>query len=472
MTNIIHDDFLLETRTARRLYHDYAAGLPIVDYHCHLDACQLAEDHRFESLAELWVTADPYKHRAMRIAGVPERCITGGAAPREKFDAWAATVPRTLGNPLFHWTALELKRYFDVGEMLSPDSADRVWEQCNSRLATPGYSARGLVERAGVECLSTSDRLLDDLGAHARLAASGFKTRVLPSLRGDDIPGVEAPDWPAWLGQLGHAAGAKVDGLEAFQHAVGLRLDEFSAQGCRLADHALDDFRYAPASDAEAARLFARRAAGESLADEERVGLKSAILRWLGREYGRRSWVLQLHVGAQRRTSTRLRKLAGPTGGYATIGRTCDIGSLCGLLDDLEVGGYLPRTIIYPLNPADNAAVATLTGSFAEDGVRGKIQFGPAWWYNDHRSGMRRHLDDQASFGLLWAFVGMTTDSRSLLSMARHEYFRRVLCDFLGARVEAGEFPADEALLGEMVRAIAYENACRWILGQEPTAHE
>jgi glucuronate isomerase len=322
----------------------------------------------------------------MRIAGVPERFITGDASDREKFDAWAATVPRIVGNPLHHWTALELKRYFDIDEALSPETAARIWDVCNDR----HYSARELI--SNVECLCTSDRLTDDLSAHARLA--NFKTRVLPSVRDAETVDVE-------------------------------RLDEFQRLGCRLADHAVDNFQ---------------------------TVLPQA------REYARRGWVMQLHFGVERDTSTRLRNLVGPAGGYATIGNACDIPSLCRFLDGLDKEDCLPKVILYPMNPSDYAAIATLTGSFP-----GKVQFGPAWWYNDHALGIRHHLDTLASYGLLSKFVGMTTDSRSLLSMVRHEYFRRVLCDWLGDKVEAGELPAD---LGCLVRAVSYENARSWILGK------
>jgi glucuronate isomerase len=373
----------------------------VIDYHNHLSARDLAEDRTFENLTQLWIGSDPYKHRAMRLAGVPERFVTGSATAREKFDAWAATVPQTLGNPLFHWTALELKRYFGITELLSPSSAHRIWEVCNSQLRSPGFTARQLIVRANVECLCTSDSLADDLEPHARLAKSGYKTRVLPSLRD----------------------------AKTLDRA---RMDEFDRLGCRLADHAV-------------------------------VGFEAEGLRRFAREYRRRGWIMQLHIGAQRQTSTRLRKLAGPSGGYAAIGNTCDMAELCGFLDDLEKEDHLPHAVLYPLNPADYAAFATLTGSFVEDDVRGKIQLGPAWWYNDHILGIRAQLDTLASYGLLSGFIGMTTDSRSLLSMVRHEYFRRVLCDWLGGQMESGVLPADEQLIGQLVRAVAYENAKRWI---------
>lgn len=432
MRAFIQDDFLLRSEVARRLYHGVAEGLPIIDFHNHLDAGDLADDRAYENLARLWVLNDPYKHRAMRIAGVPERLITGDAIDREKYDAWAATVPETLGNPLFHWTALELKRYFGIEELLSPESAGRIWDKCNGMLRGAGYSARGLIGRANVACLCTSDRPGDDLAAHARLAGSPITRGPLPGAPAD-VRGAGNSDRSVGVTRV--LPSLRVDGVDGDDAcAVVGFLDHFERMGCRLADHAV-------------------------------VGFDAGALRVLGREYGRRGWILQLHIGAQRETSARLRRLAGPAGGYATIGDRCDIAGLCRFLDDLEGEGLLPRTILYPLNPADYAALATLTGSFAEDGVRGKIQLGPAWWYNDHALGIRQHLDALSQYGLLSAFIGMTTDSRSPLSMVRHEYFRRVLCDWLGERVERGEIPEDEGMLHGLVRAVGYGNAREWILG-------
>jgi glucuronate isomerase len=439
---------------------------PILDYHCHLSAEDLVANRSFKTLADLWIASDPYKHRAMRIAGVPEALITGReASSRERFDAWAATVPKTLGSPLHHWAALELDRVFGVREPLSPQTADAVWEAANERLRLPEFSARGLLTRFNVACVCTSDGALDGLAAHEAFAGSEFPVRILPSLRGDDPMAVEDDGYADWLERLGDATGVAVDSYEALLVALGCRLDAFDALGCRLADHALDAFAYAPADDAVAARLFARRLDGLALAKAEAVRLRSAILRFLGREYGRRGWAMQLHLGAQRRTSTRLRRLAGAAGGYAAMGPPCDVDSLSRFLDDLELGGCLPRTILYTLNPADTAVLATLTGSYAEDGVAGKIQLGPAWWYNDHALGIRQHLETLASYGLLSTFVGMTTDSRSLLSLVRHEYFRRVLCGTLGEWAERGIVPDDYEALEPLVRAVSHENAREMILG-------
>ena len=461
MTAFIHENFLLATKTGRALFHEVAAPAPIIDYHCHLDPSDLAADRSFENLTQLWVTGDPYKHRAMRIAGVPEALITGVASDREKFERWAATVPQTLGNPLHHWTALELTRTFGVTEPLNSATAAHIWDVCNARLRTPGFTARGLLAQRNVACVCTSDRLLDDLSAHAALAQSGFSPRVLPSLRADDITAVDAPDYVGWVRRLGVATATALDSYEAFRHAIGGRLDEFDRLGCRLSDHALDDFIYASVSETDTAALFARRLGGETLGAAEVVRLRSGLLRFLGLEYSRRRWIMQLHLGAQRDTSSRLRRLAGPAGGYAGIGRACDVPSLVAWLNDLESAGALPRTVLYPLNPADFTPLAVLAGSFVEDGVPGKLQLGPAWWFNDHAAGMRVQLEAISNYGLLAVSIGMTTDSRSLLSMVRHEYFRRVFCDWLGAQAEAGAMPADLAELGTLVCAVCGENARR-----------
>ncbi len=452
------DDRLLALPLARTLFHEVARDLPVVDYHNHLDARALAEDRRFADLTELWVVADPYKHRAMRIAGVPEAEISGPAPARVKFDRWAATVPLTLGNPLHAWTSLELSRYFDFSLPLSSATADALWLHAAARLASPALSARGLVEQTRATCLCTSDLLLDDLSAHADLARSGWKVKVRPSLRGDDLLAVEAPGFPDFLDALARHAGAPLRDYDAFRAAVLHRLDEFDALGCRLADHALNDFAYLETDQAATASLFKRRLEGP-LPAADQVRLRSGILHWLGVEYARRRWTLQLHLGAQRRTSSRLRRLAGPFGGYAGLGNPTDIPALCALLDDLELAGGLPRTILFSLNPTLLPALATLTGSYAADGVPGLVQAGPAWWFNDHDLGIRQHLDALSRHGLLSTFVGMTTDSRSLLSLARHEYFRRILCQWLAEQAAAGHFPADPAELSALVRAVCHDNA-------------
>jgi len=459
----IHDNFMLRSPAARRLYHDYAQPAPIIDYHCHLDPADLAANRRYANIAQLWVTNDPYKHRAMRMAGVAEQAITGNATEREKFDRWAATVPQTLGGPLHHWTTLELKRYFDVDQPLTPATAGRVWDTCNAQLAGAGHTMRGFLARANVACVCTSDRLTDDLSPHAAIAREGGALRVLPSLRADDLLAVDSPQFPTWLGTLGNATGVAIKDYDGYRVAVNRRLDEFDRAGCRLSDHGLDNFCHDPVSEADVARLFASVLRGEALTVGDGIRLRTGLLRFLGAEYARRGWIMQLHVGAERRTSTRLRKLAGAAGGYSGIGMGCNVPALIAWLDELESANALPRTILYPLNPADFVPLAVLGGSFVADGVPGKVQLGPAWWFNDHAAGMRTQFAAMANYGMLAVSIGMTTDARSPLSMVRQEYFRRIFCDWLGDQVESGAMPSDLAEVGQLVRNVCFENARRFL---------
>ena len=443
-TDFIHSDFLLESPLARTLYHEWVEGLPIADYHNHLVPSELASDRRFEDVGQLWVASDPYKHRAMRLHGECESVITGSATTREKFEAWARTLPATLGNPLFHWSAMEMKNVFGLDEMPDPECAGRVWDACNERLKEAEFSTMGILRGFGVKVLSTSDDLLDDVTVHSSVKGD---IKVTPSLRADSITGFNA----AWLEKLGSPAT-----LEEYLAAVDSRLDEFGANGCRVADHALDDgWRFVLTDAQTAAKLYEDK----EYAD---VRLKSYVLGHLASEYARRGWAMLLHIGAQRFTNSRLRSLVGPAGGYASIGNTCDIKSLCTFMDSQDVKGELPKTALFTLNPADNPALATLTGSYAQDGVVGKVQFGPAWWYNDHFLGMTDQLENLAAYSLMPQFIGMTTDSRNVLSFSRHDYFRRILCNWLADKALRGQFPADEAYLGRIAADISYNNAYNW----------
>ena len=443
-TDFIHSDFLLESPLARTLYHEWVEGLPIADYHNHLVPSELASDRRFEDIGQLWVASDPYKHRAMRLHGECESVITGSATTREKFEAWARTLPATLGNPLFHWSAMEMKNVFGLDEMPDPECAGRVWDACNERLKEAEFSTMGILRGFGVKVLSTSDDLLDDVTVHSSVKGD---IKVTPSLRADSITGFNA----AWLERLGSPAT-----LEEYLAAVDARLDEFGANGCRVADHALDDgWRFVLTDAQTAAKLYETK----EYAD---VRLKSYVLGHLASEYARRGWAMLLHIGAQRFTNSRLRSLVGPAGGYASIGNTCDIKSLCTFMDSQDVKGELPKTALFTLNPADNAALATLTGSYAQDGVVGKVQFGPAWWYNDHFLGMTDQLENLAAYSLMPQFIGMTTDSRNVLSFSRHDYFRRILCNWLADKALRGQFPSDEAYLGRIAADISYNNAYNW----------
>jgi glucuronate isomerase len=463
LNTFIPDDFLLENKMSRTLFHGTAKRLPVIDYHNHLDPVHLAENHRFEDLAQLWVIPDQYKHRAMRISGIPEAEITGNVPGKKKFHNWAATLPKTLGNPLFHWSAMELKAVFGVEELLNPENAERIYHHCNERLQSEDLRSISLLKLWNVEHLCTSDDLLDDLQPHMAASAQ-HGIRVQPSLRGDSIVEVDRPAYSDWLARLSRQTQVDIEDLETYEVAVRQKLAAFQAADCQFADHALDaGFQFQLPERSVAEQLFRQCLRGQPLDKSGLRQLKSFLLHFLGREYAARSWTLQLHIGAQRATSSRLRSLAGRAGGYAAIGQATDISSLVALLDSLEKKQALPRMILYNLNPVDNQALASLTGSFTEDGVAGKVQFGPAWWYNDHFAGIRAQLISLANYGLLHHAIGMTTDSRSILSFSRHEYYRRVLCNLVGEWVEKGHLPADEALLEQLIRAVCYGNIKNWI---------
>lgn len=463
MKTFLTDNFLLTNDTACELFHSCAKGIPIIDYHNHLDVAAIASDKKYQNIGELWVTTDPYKHRAMRINGISEQQVSGNASDKEKFDAWAQTFPNTVGNPLYHWTTLELKRLFGIDELLSSKNKEFIWQQCNRLLQGDGFSTVNILRKWNTEMLCTSDDLLDDVTVHRLATEKAESFVVLPSLRADSILALGTLGFKHWLHRL--SAIYPVESLADYLHAVRLRLDAFTAVGCRLSDHALDNgFRFSLPSHDEATKLFVDYLATDSLTAEELVKLKSYLLYILAKEYALRGWVMQLHIGAERFTSSRLRRLAGPAGGYATIGSACDIRSLCQFLDSVEAEGFLPKTILFTLNPADNAAFGTITGSFTADNVWGKIQYGPAWWYNDHKEGMERHLRTLSSYGLLNRFIGMTTDSRSILSFSRHEYFRRILCNYIGEMAEHGEAPADMEFLSELITNISYRNAKAWVI--------
>jgi glucuronate isomerase len=457
--NFIHKNFYLQSPLAEELYHTHAKDLPLVDFHNHLNPEDLATNKKFANLAEAWLIHDPYKHRAMRICGVPEIGITGNASEMEKFRNWAATVPKTLGNPLFLWNALELKRVFDVDEILSEKNAGRIWEQCNIQLEQEGFGAVDILKKLGVEILCTSDDLTDDLSLHQKATAEQ-QIKVYPSLRGDSAVNIEQPGFKNWLEKLEILSHKQIKTFEDFKSAITVQLDKLYEVGCRLADHSLDGgFKFKKSEEPDASEIFKNLINGNIPNKEELTGYKNYMLHFLGTEYSQRGMTLQLHIGAQRFTSSRLRKLAGPAGGYATIGSSCDIAGLCSFFDEMEKKDRLPKIILYTLNPSDNEAFATLTGSYSEGGVPGKIQFGPGWWYNDQYEGIRQHLTTLSSYGLLSQFIGMTTDSRSVFSFSRHEYFRRILCNLLAEWVDRGNLPKDTDLLSNLIKDICYNNS-------------
>jgi len=455
--HLISDNFLLENDLAIALF-ETAKTLPLVDYHNHVNPAHAASDRKFTNISELWINEDPYKHRAMRINGIAEQGITGAASDRQKFLNWAKTVPKTLGNPLFHWTALELMRVFEIEEMLTAESAERIWKKCKEKLDTGEFSEIKILQRWNIEILCTSDDWLDDLEIHRKaMAVSGI--RFFPSLRADKIM-TFSEGFLSYSKKLAELTRQPISNLNDLKTALTDRLAYFQEQSCKISDHALDGgFIFDLPSEEKAQSIFNDVLQGKTINRQETVQLQSYLLTFLGNEYGKLGWTMQLHIGAQRYTSSRLRRLAGGAGGYACIGQATDISSLCRFLDTLEQGDNLPGVILYTLNPADNAAFASLTGSFAEDGKPGKIQFGPAWWYNDHITGIIEQLTAISNYGLLSRFIGMTTDSRSILSFSRHEFFRRILCNLLAEWVAKGWLPYDEILLKQLVKDISYNNS-------------
>jgi glucuronate isomerase len=457
-------DFLLESRSARRLYHDYAESLPIIDYHNHLPPQEIAEDRRFENLTRIWLAGDHYKWRALRTNGVPERFITGDASDWEKFQHWAATVPATLRNPLYHWTHLELQEPFGVNLLLDASTARRVWDACNRQLARPAFSVRGLLRRARVEVVCTTDDPTDDLRWHRAAAADpGLGFQLLPAFRPDAALGLDQPEaWNAWLDRLSAAARVRVDDWAGLLAALRQRCDFFHACGGRLADHGLEQAYAGECPPEEADRLFRRARRGERLAGPEVLAFRSALLYELGLLYAERSWTQQFHLGALRNVNGRLLRSLGRDCGCDVIGDFEQARPLARLLDRWDRDGRLARTIVYNLNPRDNELFAALIGAFQDGSCPGKIQYGSGWWFLDQLDGMTRQLEALSNLGLLSRFVGMLTDSRSFLSFSRHAYFRRLLCNLLGRDMERGQLPRDFDLVGALVRDVCHDNAARY----------
>lgn len=459
MKPFMDEDFLLNSDTARELYHGVAEMLPIIDFHCHLSPREIAEDKRFENLSSAWLYGDHYKWRAMRLNGVEERLVTGKASDHEKYIAWARTMPALVGNPLFHWTHLELKRYFGIDEVLTEKTAEDIWRRANAALAGPGMSAQGLIERSNVKAVCTTDDPADTLEWHAAIKKQNLPFTVRPAWRPDRALDIEKPDFAAYVEKLGDAAGAKIYDIDSLFSALESRMAHFHTMGCRLSDHGFKNLPYDPCRGREASALFARRLAGESLTPAEVNRYKTALLLFLGERYAEYGWVMQLHMGVMRGNNARMLERLGPDTGFDAIADDALSVSLSRFLDTLDSRGSLPKTVLYSLNPKDYSVIAALTGCFHDEGVRGKVQFGPAWWFLDSRDGMERQMTDLANMGMLSAFVGMLTDSRSFLSYTRHEYFRRLLCNMLGRWVEDGECPNDPGILMPIVRGVCCENA-------------
>lgn len=458
-------DFLLESTAAERLYHDHASAMPICDYHSHLSPQEIADNQQFDNLTELWLNGDHYKWRAMRFAGIDEQRITGDPSARERFQAWAETVPDCLGNPLYHWTHLELRHPLGIkNTLLSPATAEEVWTLGRERLASPGLRAQGILDRFNVTTVCTTDDPCDTLGAHRRHAQSDSRLQLLPTFRPDTVLKIEQPGFADYLSSLEAASGITIQRYDDLLAALHQRLDYFAAAGCCLADHSLEKPTFAPPpATTELDQMIDRRRRGETLDGNEATGFTTALLLWLGRQYAKRGWVMQLHLGAHRNVSQRGLAKIGINSGFDAIGGVEYSESLAAILDALDRDNALPRTVIYNLNPRDNEMLASLTGCFQGDGIPGKVQFGAAWWFNDQRDGIERQLTTQMQFGLLRHFVGMLTDSRSLLSFSRHDYFRRIFCNMLGQQMTRGELPNDPDRIGNLVRAVCYDNVQRYL---------
>lgn len=455
------EDFLLRGETAKRLYHDFAENLPIIDYHCHINAREIAEDITFETITNVWLDNDHYKWTAMRWCGVEERYITGDASPYEKFKAYATILPQCIGNPLHHWSHLELKKYFGYTGHLTGETAPEVWELTNRELRK-NLSAREFMRRAKVELICTTDDPIDDLRWHRQLRDEGFEIKVLPAFRPDKALDIEKAEFPDYLSQLSKVAGIEINSLERLQGALSKRMDYFASFGCKLSDHALTRPVFSPCTPKQADEIFAKRLSGQPIGCAEEEMYKTYLLCWLGKEYAERDWVMQLHMGVLRDINNTLYNQIGVDAGGDAIGGFCGMDKLALLLGRLEAVNSLPKTILYSINPNDNAAIDTIAGCFQTSEAVGKIQHGSAWWFNDTKIGMEEHLKTLASLGALGSFIGMLTDSRSFLSYPRHDYFRRILCNYLGELVDNGEYPPDLKLLGGIVENICYYNAKRY----------
>jgi len=471
--SFVHEDFLLHSEPARELYHAYAENEAILDYHCHLLPKDIAENRQFKDLYEIWLEGDHYKWRAMRANGVSEKYCTGDAAAFEKFRAWAGTVPQTLRSPLYHWTHLELKRYFGIDETLDEGNARRIWDHANAELQTDELRPRGIFSKFRVRAICTTDDPVDDLQWHKQIASSGDLTRVYPAFRPDKALGIsESVAYNAWLDRLSETSNRHIAKLNDLLDALKIRHDDFHSVGCRLSDHGLGYCYSAFCTEHEAAAIFARAREGRAVSDVEQQRFAAFLMLYFGHLDASKGWTKQLHLGAMRNVSSRGMQRWGPDTGFDSIGDWPQAEALAHYLDRLEQEGALPKTILYNLNPADNYVFATMIGNFQDGSIAGKIQYGSGWWFLDQKEGMQWQINALSSVGLFSRFIGMLTDSRSFMSYTRHEYFRRVLCDVLGEDMERGDIPRDIRLVGSMVRNICFANARNYLALELAEAEE
>ncbi|MUG46011.1 glucuronate isomerase [Paenibacillus woosongensis] len=463
MTHFHTENLLLTSNSAKKLYFEYVAGMPIYDYHNHLNPADVAANKQFRNLTELWLDGDHYKWRAMRWLGIDESLITGEAGDQEKFMAWARAVPRLVGNPLYHWSHLELARYFGIEERLSEENAEEIWHRCNERLQEKSLRAAGILEQFDVRVACTTDDPADSLAAHGQIANNGEITaKVLPTFRPDRALNITAPGFQEYMTELGQAAGCAVESYEDLLEALKNRIDYFHAKGCRLSDHGFGAFPFERTTEREAGQIFAKALRGEMLTESEENRYRTFTLLRLGEMYYDRGWAMQLHIGAIRNNNERMLKTIGKDSGYDSILDYHLAASLNAFLNELETGNRLPKTIVYSLYPYHYEMLATTIGNFQSGESAGKLQLGSAWWFNDQKEGMLQQLKALSSIGVISTFVGMLTDSRSFMSLPRHEYFRRVLCRLFGEWIEEGELPADYDYIGSIVQDICYHNAVRY----------
>jgi glucuronate isomerase len=459
MKPFIHDDFLLSNRTAIKLYHQYSENQPIIDFHCHLSPAMIADDCQFSDLGQAWLEGDHYKWRAMRTNGIPEKYCTGDATPKEKFLKWAETVPSAAGNPLYHWTHLELARYFNIFELLTPSTASGIFEKASAMLQTKEFSIKSLINKMNVEVICTTDDPADSLEYHRQLKDS-FDVKVLPAFRPDNVVKTDDPEkFRAYISKLELAGGIPIRNFDSLIDTLELRHEFFHDNGARLSDHGLDRFYFSSFSPGEADKIFKKLLKGEFLSGDETEKFRTAVMLELCRMNHKRGWTQQFHVGAMRNNNSRMFRQMGPDTGWDSIGAPQDALKMSRFLDSLDDKDQLSKTIFYNLNPADNEMMITMAGNFNDGSSAVKVQYGAAWWFLDQKTGMEKHLRDLSSFGLLRRFVGMVTDSRSFLSYPRHEYFRRLICNFIGEEVEKGLIPDDDDLLRPLIEGVSYRNA-------------
>lgn len=467
------ENFLLKNEVAVHLYHQYAKHLPIIDYHCHLSPQEIYEDKKFKNITEAWLYGDHYKWRAMRANGIEEELITGEASDYEKFLAWAKTIPMTIGNPLYNWTHLELQRFFGIYDLLNENTAPMIWEKVNELLNKEEFSVRELIKKSGVEVICTTDDPIDSLEYHQKLKESNdFDVRVLPSFRPDKGLEINRDQFGQWVEKLSNVSKRAISNYDEFLQALSSRVEFFHELGGRVSDHAIDTMMFTQTNQAEVDQIFQKALSGEKVSTEEEMKYKSFTLVFLGKKYASLGWAMQLHINALRNNNSRMLGKLGPDTGFDCMNDDLVAKPLVQLLDALDRDDALPKTILYSLNPRDNQLLASIIGSFQGGGIKGKVQFGTAWWFNDHKEGMLDQMKALANVGLFSQFIGMLTDSRSFLSYTRHEYFRRLICQLVGEWVEDGEVPNDPNLLGEIVQGISYHNAKEYFQFKEAMVHD